>query len=280
MARFAFSSSGSRTRPNSRTIVFSRTKHGADKIVKYLSQCKISAAAIHGNKSQNFRERTLEQFKSSRPPVLVATDIAARGLDIKEVSHVVNYDLPETPETYVHRIGRTGRAGAEGSAVSFCTAEEIKYLRGIERLTRRRIEVGQGHDEYTLAAPRRQSTNRVHNADVAADRAAAAIVAVVPAAGQVDVPSAITRARNGSGNGGHAGNGASGGRPATGGGRRRPSTGGRPAAPARLEASHRRQACRQRADHARRPRPRRRQAAGAPAAAVAPSGARRSTSRL
>jgi ATP-dependent RNA helicase RhlE len=138
---------------SSRTIVFARTKHGADKIVKYLGRAKIRAAAIHGNKSQNFRERTLEQFKSKHPPVLVATDIAARGLDIKEVSHVVNYDIPETPETYVHRIGRTGRAGAEGSAVSFCSAEEIKYLRGIERLTRRRIEVGQGHEGITLAAP-------------------------------------------------------------------------------------------------------------------------------
>ena len=219
---------------NSRTIVFSRTKHGADKIVKYLGQCKIRAAAIHGNKSQNFRERTLEQFKSSRPPVLVATDIAARGLDIKEVSHVVNYDLPETPETYVHRIGRTGRAGAEGSAVSFCTAEEIKYLRGIERLTRRRIEVGQGHDEYTLAAPpaavdepRQQRGRRGgpggggNRGGRPGGRPGRRPVGNGPSAG------------NGAGNGGYAGNGTSGGRPVTGGGRRRPATGGRPAAPAR-----------------------------------------------
>lgn len=139
--------------PGGRTIIFSRTKHGADKIVKYLTRAKIRSAAIHGNKSQNFRERTLEQFKSKHPPVLVATDIAARGLDIKEVSHVVNYDIPETPETYVHRIGRTGRAGATGAAVSFCSAEEIRYFRGIERLTRRRIEVGAGHEELTFAAP-------------------------------------------------------------------------------------------------------------------------------
>jgi len=138
---------------SSRTLVFARTKHGADKIVKHLLRSKIRAAAIHGNKSQNVRERTLEQFKSSRPPVLVATDIAARGLDIKEISHVVNYDLPEAPETYVHRIGRTGRAGLTGVAVSFCSTEEVKHLRGIERLTRRKIEIGQGHGELTLSPP-------------------------------------------------------------------------------------------------------------------------------
>ncbi|RIK72980.1 MAG: DEAD/DEAH box helicase [Planctomycetota bacterium] len=139
--------------PSTRTLVFARTKHGADKIVRHLSRGKIRAAAIHGNKSQSARERTLEQFKSNRPPVLVATDIAARGLDVKDISHVVNYDLPETPETYVHRIGRTGRAGAAGAAVSFCSAEEVKHLRGIEQLTRRRIAVGEGHDEHTIAAP-------------------------------------------------------------------------------------------------------------------------------
>jgi ATP-dependent RNA helicase RhlE len=137
--------------PTTRTLVFARTKHGADKIVKHLSRGKIRAAAIHGNKSQGARERVLEQFKGSRPPVLIATDIAARGLDVTGISHVVNFDLPETPETYVHRIGRTGRAGASGSAVSFCSAEEVKNLRMIERLTRRAIEVGQG--DLTLAAP-------------------------------------------------------------------------------------------------------------------------------
>jgi ATP-dependent RNA helicase RhlE len=138
-----------------RTLVFARTKHGADKIVRHLMKSKIRAAAIHGNKSQNQRERTLEQFKSSRPPVLVATDIAARGLDIKDITHVVNFDLPEAPETYVHRIGRTGRAGAAGVAVSFCSAEEVKHLRGIERLTRRRIEVGEGHETIAAAEPTR-----------------------------------------------------------------------------------------------------------------------------
>ncbi len=132
-----------------RTLVFSRTKHGADKIVKFLQKGKIRAAAIHGNKSQNARQRALEQFKSKSPPVLVATDIAARGLDISDVSHVINYDLPETPETYVHRIGRTARAGASGSAVSFCTSDDVYALRGIEKLTRRKIDVAIDHPELT-----------------------------------------------------------------------------------------------------------------------------------
>jgi len=132
-----------------RTLVFSRTKHGADKIVQFLQKGKIRAAAIHGNKSQSARQRALEQFKSKSPPVLVATDIAARGLDINNVSHVINYDLPEAPETYVHRIGRTARAGASGSAVSFCTSDDVRTLRGIERLTRRKIDVALDHPELT-----------------------------------------------------------------------------------------------------------------------------------
>ena len=132
-----------------RTLVFSRTKHGADKIVKFLQKGKIRAEAIHGNKSQSARQRALERFKSKAPPVLVATDIAARGLDINDVSHVINYDLPEIPETYVHRIGRTARAGASGSAVSFCTSDDVRMLRGIERLTRRKIDVAVDHPELT-----------------------------------------------------------------------------------------------------------------------------------
>ena len=132
-----------------RTLVFSRTKHGADKIVKFLQKGKIRAAAIHGNKSQSARQRALEQFKSKSPPVLVATDIAARGLDINEVSHVINYDFPEVAETYVHRIGRTARAGASGSAVSFCTSDDVYTLRGIEKLTRRKINVATDHPELT-----------------------------------------------------------------------------------------------------------------------------------
>lgn len=120
--------------PRPRTLVFSRTKHGADKIVKRLKSEGLHAAAIHGNKSQTARTRTLAQFKSQNPPVLVATDIAARGLDINDVSHIVNYDLPATPETYVHRIGRTARAGAAGAAVSFCAGDERGLLQQIERL--------------------------------------------------------------------------------------------------------------------------------------------------
>ncbi|TWU25683.1 DEAD/DEAH box helicase [Bythopirellula polymerisocia] len=133
-----------------RTLVFARTKHGADKIVKHLLRAGIRAAAIHGNKSQNARARTLEQFKSQRPPVLVATDIAARGLDVDAVTHVINYELPEVPEIYVHRIGRTGRAGASGIATSFCGGEERGRLRQIERLTRRSINIEKTQPEYAL----------------------------------------------------------------------------------------------------------------------------------
>ena len=124
-----------------RVLVFSRTKHGADRIARGLVRCGIRAAAIHGNKSQNARTRAMSEFKSAQPPVLVATDIAARGLDIDEISHVVNYDLPNVPETYVHRIGRTGRAGESGTAISFCDSEERDYLRDIERLIRKPVRV-------------------------------------------------------------------------------------------------------------------------------------------
>ena len=131
-----------------RTLVFARTKHGADKIVKNLVRAGIRATAIHGNKSQSVRERTLAAFKSNRPPVLVATDVAARGLDVDGISHVVNYDLPDVAEMYVHRIGRTGRAGATGIATSFCGREERDQLRQIERLTRRALTVEQDQPEY------------------------------------------------------------------------------------------------------------------------------------
>jgi ATP-dependent RNA helicase RhlE len=117
-----------------RSLVFTRTKHGADKLVKHLAKNGIQAAAIHGNKSQNNRQRALEDFKSSRIRILVATDIASRGLDISELPHVVNYELPNVPETYVHRIGRTGRAGQDGTAVSFCDTEEKNDLKNIQKL--------------------------------------------------------------------------------------------------------------------------------------------------
>jgi ATP-dependent RNA helicase RhlE len=123
----------------SRTLVFTRTKHGANRVAEHLEKTGVGAAAIHGNKSQNARERALEHFRSGANRVLVATDIAARGLDIDDVSHVINFDLPNEPETYVHRIGRTARAGASGAAVSFCEMEERPYLVDIERLTRQHI---------------------------------------------------------------------------------------------------------------------------------------------
>jgi ATP-dependent RNA helicase RhlE len=124
-----------------RVLVFTRTKHGADKVVRNLFQSGIEAAAIHGNKSQSQRERALAAFKSGNSRVLVATDIAARGIHIENVTHVVNYDLPNVPESYVHRIGRTARAGAAGVAISFCNGEERAYLRDIEKLTRTSIPV-------------------------------------------------------------------------------------------------------------------------------------------
>lgn len=122
-------------------LVFSRTKHGANAIATFLNKQGIGAAAIHGNKSQSARVAALDSFKAGKIRALVATDIAARGIDISELSHVLNFDLPEVPETYVHRIGRTGRAGAEGVAISFCSPEEKEYLAGIEKLNRKKIPV-------------------------------------------------------------------------------------------------------------------------------------------
>jgi len=126
-------------------LVFTRTKHGADAVTKQLERCQVRAEAIHGNKSQNAREKALASFKRGATRVLVATDIAARGLDIVDLSHVVNFDLPNEPESYVHRIGRTGRAGASGIALSFCSFEERPFLAGIERLIRRHLPVAEGH---------------------------------------------------------------------------------------------------------------------------------------
>jgi ATP-dependent RNA helicase RhlE len=123
-----------------RTLVFSRTKHGADRIVRALDGAKIGSVALHGNKSQAQRQRALESFKTGHVKVLVATDIAARGIHVDNVSHVINFDMPVTPEAYVHRIGRTARAGAEGIAISFVAPEERKELRAIEKLTRQTID--------------------------------------------------------------------------------------------------------------------------------------------
>jgi ATP-dependent RNA helicase RhlE len=126
-------------RPDDSVLVFSRTKHGADKIVRKLGQRDIKAAAIHGNKSQPQRQRALGSFKEGKLKVLVATDIAARGIDVEELSLVINYDLPNVSETYVHRIGRTGRASASGIALSFCDSDERPYLRDIEKLIKQEV---------------------------------------------------------------------------------------------------------------------------------------------
>jgi ATP-dependent RNA helicase RhlE len=124
-----------------RSIVFTRTKHGANRLAEQLSRAGIEAEAIHGNKSQGARERALEGFKSGDVPVLVATDIAARGIDVDGITHVFNFDLPNVPESYVHRIGRTARAGARGRAIAFCDVDERSLLRDIERFIKRAIPV-------------------------------------------------------------------------------------------------------------------------------------------
>ena len=155
-------------------LVFTRTKHGANKVAGDLMKAGISAAAIHGNKSQTARQQALSDFKAGRIQVLVATDIAARGIDIEELSHVFNYNLSEVPETYVHRIGRTGRAGHGGCAVSFCDFAEKEYLRGIEKLIGRNIPVVEEHPwpMEVFEAPR-DAKGRAVNADDAEARAAA-----------------------------------------------------------------------------------------------------------
>jgi len=127
-------------------LVFTRTKHGANKVVKILRSNNIEAEAIHGNKSQSARQQALGNFKDQITRVLVATDIAARGIDVDELQYVINYEMPNIPETYVHRIGRTGRAGADGTALSFCDAQEKAYLRDIEKLIGKKIPVVAGHD--------------------------------------------------------------------------------------------------------------------------------------
>ncbi len=132
-------------KPVDSALVFSRTKHGANKIVKMLGKADIHAEAIHGNKSQGARQKALGRFKSGDINVLIATDIAARGIDVEELSHVINYDLPNVPETYVHRIGRTGRASASGVALSFCDGEEKAYLRDIQKLIDQKVPVVNEH---------------------------------------------------------------------------------------------------------------------------------------
>ncbi len=148
-----------------RVLVFTRTKHGADRVVRHLEGVGIEATAIHGNKSQPQRERALASFRAGRTRVLVATDIASRGIDVECVSHVINFELPNVPEDYVHRIGRTARAGATGTAISFCSDEERPYLRDIEKLTRRSLRVLRSSTEAShneqITSPDAQSRKRM-----------------------------------------------------------------------------------------------------------------------
>ncbi len=142
-------------------LVFTRTKHGADKVVKVLQKHYIKAEAIHGNKAQNARQRALTNFKAQTTRILVATDIAARGIDVDDLEYVINYEISNIPETYVHRIGRTGRAGAKGTAIAFCDAEEKEYLRDVEKLISKRISVINDHpfplmDHNPVKAPKQQ----------------------------------------------------------------------------------------------------------------------------
>ncbi|MCF7812546.1 DEAD/DEAH box helicase [Candidatus Gracilibacteria bacterium] len=134
-------------------LVFTRTKHGADKVAKFINASGIGAEAIHGNKSQNARQKALQNFKSNKTRVLVATDIAARGIDIKELSHVINFEIPNEPETYVHRIGRTGRAENSGIALSFCDREEVNYIHDIHKLINRQIPIENEHPFATDYIP-------------------------------------------------------------------------------------------------------------------------------
>jgi ATP-dependent RNA helicase RhlE len=157
-----------RERAIKRVLVFTRTKHGANKLAEQLERANIQAEAIHGNKSQSAREKALANFKSGKTRVLVATDIAARGIDVDDVTHVINFDLPNEPESYVHRIGRTARAGASGAAYSFCDAEEREYLRDIEKLIRLRVPVVTEHPYASALAaaelrPAQQSQRRPSN---------------------------------------------------------------------------------------------------------------------
>lgn len=144
-------------------LIFTRTKHGADKLARILNKAGIGAEAIHGNKTQNARQRALTNFKNHTLRALIATDIAARGIDVDQLSHVINYELPNIPETYVHRIGRTGRAGNEGIAISFCESEELAYLKDIQKLIKKTIPVVKDHPFITSVgeAARQEKTEEI-----------------------------------------------------------------------------------------------------------------------
>ncbi len=173
-----------------RALVFTRTKHGANKVVKDLLKESITAEAIHGNKSQNARQLALKNFKNKTTRVLVATDIAARGIDVDDLTHVINYEIPNVPETYVHRIGRTGRAGASGIAISFCEAEEIAYVKDIQKLTG--VMIPEGEDRGRAPLPDFDTTKSIPAA---------------PASRQNNQRSAQRGPRGNGGNGTSGGNG-------------------------------------------------------------------------
>jgi ATP-dependent RNA helicase RhlE len=143
-----------------RVLVFTRTKHGADRVAQHLERAGITADAIHGNKAQNARQRALEDFRDGKVRVLVATDIAARGIDVDGISHVINFELPNIPESYVHRIGRTARAGADGKAISFCSADERPFLRDIERLTKVKLALAEGGERSDGWSPTERQAPR------------------------------------------------------------------------------------------------------------------------
>ncbi|MFH2031289.1 MAG: helicase-related protein, partial [Bacteroidota bacterium] len=146
-------------------LVFTRTKHGADKVTKYLNKAKILSEAIHGNKSQNARQRALSNFKTKQTRVLVATDIAARGIDIDELSHVINFEIPNIPETYIHRIGRTGRAGLGGVALSLCDSEEKAFLKDINKLISIQIPIVKDHPFILNDTTREKPKDLVNRTD-------------------------------------------------------------------------------------------------------------------
>ncbi|HWH21991.1 MAG TPA: helicase-related protein, partial [Allosphingosinicella sp.] len=154
MLRAGFSDKGNMDR----VLIFTRTKHGADRVVKLLNGNGIASNAIHGNKSQPQRERALAEFKSGKVKILIATDIAARGIDVSGVSHVINFELPNVPEQYVHRIGRTARAGAAGVAIAYCADDERAYLKGIEKLIKQKIEVVPLPENFIAEANRIKAT--------------------------------------------------------------------------------------------------------------------------
>jgi ATP-dependent RNA helicase RhlE len=186
--------------PQIRTaLVFTRTKHGANLVVKNLLKHDISAEAIHGNKAQSARQRALANFKDQTTRILVATDIAARGIDVDDLGYVINYEIPNIPETYVHRIGRTGRAGAEGTALSFCDAEEKEYLRDIEKLINKKIPVVENllfplTDHNPVKAPKQQQ-GRGNSGHSRPKQVATKVASKVPAIERRNPKILITRQR-------------------------------------------------------------------------------------